>query len=165
MPGGTSVFIDANIFLHTILGNTRESKPSAHFLSQVESGTFHGTTSVIVLNEVLHRLLIAYVVSEFRINPESAVSYLKKNPAAVRDAQMVWELTGDIMNIRNLNICGISDTTFARSLLLMQEYGLMSNDALHLACMDEHAITTLATYDRDFETISRITVWNPPPVK
>jgi hypothetical protein len=75
MPDGTTVFIDANIFLHTILGNTRESKPSAYFLSQVESGIVHGTTSVVVLNEVLHRLLIAYVVSECRISPESAVSY------------------------------------------------------------------------------------------
>lgn len=165
LPDGTTLFIDANIFLHTILGNTRESKPSAHFLSQVERGIIHGTTSVIVLNEVLHRLLITYVVSECGIGPESAVGYLKSNPATVRDAKTVWEITDDIMHIKNLNICGISDATFARSLTIMQEYGLMSNDALHVASMDEYSITTLATYDRDFENISRISVWNPRDVK
>ena len=83
----------------------------------------------------------------------------------MRNAKPVWELTDNILNIRNMDICGISDTTFARSLVIMQEYGLLSNDALHLACMDEHDITTLATYDRDFRNISRINVWNPLPVK
>ena|SRR5208337_3069570 len=165
LPAGTPVFIDANIFLHTILGNTREFRPSAFFLSQIDGGFFRGTISVIVLNEVLHRLLIAYVVSESGVNPESAVSFLKKNPETVRQAKTVWELTNTILDIRNLNICGISDTTFAQSLVIMQEYGLLSNDALHLACMDEHAITTLVTYDRDFGNISRINVWNPLPVK
>lgn len=73
----------------------------------------------------------------------------------------MWELVDDILNIRNLEIFAISIVTFRRSLAIMQEYGLLSNDALHVASMDEHSITTLVTYDRDFENISRITVWNP----
>jgi len=161
LPDGATVFIDANIFLHTILGTAKESEPSAYFLSQVDNGILNGTTSVIVLNEVLHRLLIASVVSGSGISPDSAVSFLKKNPATVRDATAVWELVDDILNIRNLEIFAISDVTFQRSLAIMQEYGLLSNDALHVASMDEHSITTLVTYDRDFENISRITVWNP----
>lgn len=165
LPDGATVFIDANIFLHTILGNSRESEACAHFLSQVDSGILHGTTSVIVLNEVLHRLLIASVVSGSGVGPDSAVSFLKKNPAAIRDAATVWELIGDILNIRNLDIFPVSDDTFRRSLLIMRDSGLLSNDALHVASMEEHSVENLITYDRDFESIPRITVWNCGKVK
>jgi predicted nucleic acid-binding protein len=165
LPDGTTAFIDANIFLHTILGNTRESEPCANFLSRVDNGILNGTTSVLVLNEVLHRLLIASVVSGSGVSPESAVSFLKKNPATVRDAAMVWELIEDILNIRNLDIFPVSAAMFQRSLVIMQDYGLLGNDALHVASMEEHSITTLVTYDRDFENISGITVWNPGKVK
>lgn len=38
----------------------------------------------------------------------------------------------------------------------MREWGLLSNDALHAACMKENSIDTIVTYDRDFERIPEI---------
>jgi hypothetical protein len=61
LPEGKPVFIDANIFLNAILGNANESAPCVRFLEAVDEDTIHGATSIIVMNEVLHRLLIASV--------------------------------------------------------------------------------------------------------
>jgi len=161
LPEGKPVFIDANIFLNAILASANESAPCVRFLEDIDNGTIHGATSILVLNEVLHRLLIASVVSDCGISPESAVHFLKTNPAHVSHAAKVWDLMDDIRNIRTLKVHGISEVTFTRSLAIMQESGLLSNDALHVASMEEQSIDTIATYDRDFERVPQIKVWKP----
>ncbi|MEN6610553.1 MAG: type II toxin-antitoxin system VapC family toxin [Methanoregulaceae archaeon] len=158
---GTTVFIDANIFLSIIFENSGRAESSVRFLESVHEGTIHGTTSVLVLNEVLHRLLIASVVNDAGIPLEEAVTFLKIHPTHICETETSRTLIEDIRNIRNLKILGISEKTFVRSLAIMKEYGLLSNDALHVACMEEHALSTIATFDRDFERVSRIRVWRP----
>jgi len=161
-PGSDmTIFIDANIFLHTILGTGKESASCTRFLEKADAGIFPSATSVIVLNEVLHRLLIASVVSSRGIGPDSAVHHMKSHPEQVRDAGTVWEVMEDIRSIRPMKIYGISPATFERSLAIMQEWGLLGNDALHVACMEEHSIGTIATYDRDFSRVSSIKIRKP----
>lgn len=116
---------------------------------------------MIVLNEVLHRLIIASVVSSSGITPKSVVHQIKLHPELVREAGAVWEVMEDIRLIRSMKIYGISPATFERSLAIMQEWGLLGNDALHVACMEEHSIGTIATYDRDFSRVSSIKIRNP----
>jgi predicted nucleic acid-binding protein len=161
-PGSdATIFIDANIFLNVILGAGKESASCARFLEEADAGAFPSATSVIVLNEVLHRLLIASVVNSHGIGPDSAVHHMKSHPELVRDAGIVWEVMEDIRSIRPMKIYGISPATFERSLAIMQEGGLLGNDALHVACMEEHSIDTIATYDRDFSQVSGIKIRKP----
>lgn len=155
------VFIDANIFLHVVLGTGKEAAACTRFLEDADAGLFPCATSVIVLNEVLHRLLIASVVRSSGIAPESAVRQMKLHPDLVRDAGNVREVMEDIRSIRPMVVYGISPQTFERSLTVMQEWGLLGNDALHVACMEEHAINAIATYDRDFSRVDRISVVRP----
>lgn len=60
-----------------------------------------------------------------------------------------------------MKIFGVSPATFDRSLVVMREWGLLGNDALHVACMEEHAISTIATYDRDFSRVAGIKIRKP----
>ncbi len=159
-----TIFIDANIFLNTVLGSGKQSASCTRFLEEADAGAFLSATSVIVLNEVLHRLLIASVVSSSGIAPESAVHHMKVHPELVRDAGAVWEVMDDIRNIRPMKVYGIPVTTFERSLSVMREWGLLGNDALHVACMEEHSIGTIATYDRDFSRVSGINIRKPTDI-
>lgn len=69
-PGDeATIFIDANIFLTTILGTGRQAAASARFLEDVDAGIFSTATSIIVLNEVLHRLIIGSVVNSSGVAP------------------------------------------------------------------------------------------------
>ena len=156
-----TIFIDANIFLNTILSAGKESASCARFLENADAGDFPSATSIIVLNEVLHRLLIASVVKSSGVGSDSAVHHMKLHPELVRDAGTVWEVMDDIRSIRSMKIYGISAATFERSLAIMQEWGLLGNDALHIACMEEHSIGAIATYDRDFSRVSGIKCWKP----
>ena len=98
------------------------------------------------------------MVSSSGIAPESAVQRIKSHPELIRDAGAVWEVMEDIRLIRFMKVYGISPATFERSLAIMQQWGLLGNDALHVACMEEHAIETIATYDRDFSRVSGIKI-------
>ncbi len=158
---GKTVFIDANIFLTIIFEAPEAANPSVRFMEHIHNGDIYGATSVIVLNEIIHRLLIAETVQKAHISAGSAVSFLKSHPHYIRDASTVWGLVDDIRNIQNLKIYGISENTFAFSIDIMRQSGLLSNDALHIACMNENSIDTIATYDRDFEKIPQIKVLKP----
>lgn len=99
-PGSDApVFIDANIFLNVILGAGKESVACTRFLEEADAGAFPSATSVIVLNEVLHRLLIASVVSSSGIDPDSAVHHMKSHPETIRNAGTVWEVMEDIVSV------------------------------------------------------------------
>ncbi|MEN6396326.1 MAG: PIN domain-containing protein [Methanoregula sp.] len=86
---------------------------------------------------------------------------MKLHPELVREAGAVREVMGDIRSIRPMKVYGISPATFERSLSVMQEWGLLGNDALHIACMEEHSIDMIATYDRDFSRVDGITIRKP----
>jgi hypothetical protein len=158
---GKTVFIDANIFLTIIFEAPNAATPSVQFLEHIHNGVIYGATSVIVLNEIVHRLLVAEVVRGAHISAESAVSFLKSHPQYIQDASTVWNLIDDIRKIQNLKIYGISENTFALTIEVMRRSGLLSNDALHIACMKENSIDTIATYDRDFERIPQIKILKP----
>lgn len=164
-PGDeATIFIDANIFLNTILGTGKPAVASARFLEDADSGIFSTATSVIVLNEVLHRLIIGSVVNSRGVAPESAIHQLKLHPELIRDAGEAFEIMDDIRSIHSMEIFGISPATLNRSLAIMREWGLLGNDALHVACMEEHAISTIATYDRDFSRVAGIKIRKPAEV-
>lgn len=158
---GKTVFIDANIFLTIIFEAPEAANPSVRFMEHIHNGDMYGATSVIVLNEIIHRLLIAEAVQKAPMSADSAISFLKSHPQYIRDASTVWGLVEDIRNIQNLKIYGISENTLAFSIDIMHQSGLLSNDALHIACMKENSINTIATYDRDFEKIPQIKVLKP----
>ena len=102
-----------------------DAAASASFLEEADAGVFPTATSVIVLNEVIHRLIIASVVSSSGISPESVVHQIKLHPELVRKARAVWEVMEDIRSIRSMKIYGISPATFERSLIIMQDWGLL----------------------------------------
>jgi predicted nucleic acid-binding protein len=164
-PGNeATIFIDANIFLTTILGTGKQAAASASFLEDADSGTISTATSVIVLNEVLHRLIIGSVVNRRGVTPESAIHQIKLHPELIRDSGEVFEIIDDIRSIHSMEIVGISPSTFNRFLTIMREWGLLGNDALHVACMEEHAISTIATYDNDFSRVAGIKIRKPVEV-
>lgn len=63
IPGGTRVFIDANVFLNVALEEEHASTCS-DFLKKVHSGKLKGFVSLAVLDEVLFKLLQSEVSSK-----------------------------------------------------------------------------------------------------
>ena len=97
--------------------------------------------------------MIAEVVERYEIAPKSAVNYLKKNWEIVKELNKPGDAVLNINAIENLEIVEIDRKIFGIALECSKEYGLLSNDAVHLATMKRHGITNIATTDGDFERV------------
>lgn len=158
---GTTIFIDANILLYAISAHWKHGKSSKYLLDAVDRGEFSGLTSVLVCNEIFHRSMVAEIIEKKNIDPGSAVKFLKENPELVEESNKAWIALKSIKKIQNLKIAGIDEGTLELALVYSKKYGLLSNDAFHLATMKHEGVTTMASNDRDFERVEWVSLWKP----
>jgi len=50
----------------------------------------YGYTSDFVLDEVLHKLMIAEVAKNYTKSAREAIAYIKKNPEVISQLEVVW---------------------------------------------------------------------------
>ncbi len=53
------VLIDTNIFLYKIFEHRKYAEPCSRFLKDVHRGKYSGLISILVCNEVFHRVMMA----------------------------------------------------------------------------------------------------------
>lgn len=157
---GSEVFIDANIFIYHFTGVSIEC---TNFLSRCEEGALTGITSVNVMLEVLHRLMMVEAVRKKLIQPPNAVKKLKKHPERVK------KLSEYFINTQRIIEMGIEVRPIAPELILKSQgirtgYGLMVNDSIIAAIVQEEGIKALATNDGLFFKIKGLTVYKPMDV-
>ena len=154
-------FVDANIFLFTIWADDRYGLSCTQFLNQVESGELKGYTSVVVLDEVFHRLMLTELYTTFDILPRKASSTIHSQPEILSKLKTCFEDILVLHRIPHLTVLPVDGELQKRAVQLSREYHLMSHDALHAACCEKTGIAYIATFDSDFERVSFLTVWTP----
>lgn len=157
VPAGGTLFLDANIFLEHLL--SREPTCTA-FFQRLRSRELIGVTSVVVLAEVRHRLLLTQAVRLGYVNtPHRALEVLRSRPTVLShlkacDVGLNWLMeTG-------LRVVSVTPVQFRMAQRLSLRYHLLTNDALHLATMRTHRLRHLASNDADFLRVPRLTVWH-----
>ena len=58
LPDGTIVYVDSNIFIYDATNHPKYAASCSIFLDRVESGEISGVTSVLSINETVHKLSI-----------------------------------------------------------------------------------------------------------
>lgn len=157
IPSGARVFIDANIFIYHFLG-IKDS--CSIFLARVEARQIQGFTSVVVLSEVWHRLMVAEAIETYQLSPNKTVSYLKNHPECVRTLSRCAQAVGSIPKM-NIKIVGLSASIFNMAFEISKESGFLTNDSLNLTIMCQHRLKHIATNDSDFDHIKNIKIWKP----
>ncbi len=130
------MFIDANIFIAS-LGRDERARRCQAYLKRVDSGEQNATTSVLVLDEVLHHLAEKY-------------GGHAPSEAAVRHLLEIGHLSILAVNERNL-----------RDALVFFASGLEPHDSLHLAVMKEHGISAILSFDKDFDKLKSVKRMEP----
>lgn len=161
LQSGVTVFIDANIFLYKILEHWKHGQPCTDLLKNVNYGKYSGVTSVFVLNEVFHRVIIAELFKNHSIEAKYAVKYLKENPEVIEKLCSARKAVENISQIENLMIVGVGRDVFDLALEFSKKYRLLSTDAIHVATMKMEGLSILASNDRDFERVDWIKLWKP----
>ena len=158
---GTSIFIDANIFIYHFSKESRFNQACLNFLQYIEAGSISGFTSTSIVQEVTHRMMIIEAVGLLPgIKPKDIVKYLKKNSDVLKKLVNHQSIPSKISSF-NLEIISPDIDAIVRSQQLKNRYGFLSNDALTLQIMEDLNIKNLASNDADFERVDFIALYRP----
>lgn len=157
---GSKVFIDANIFVYHFSKGSEFNKSCTDFLYRVETAQVHGVTSVGIIMEASHRLMIVEASSVLDVEIKNIPKYLKQHPDIVK--QLTKHLTVP-QKISELNIEIVQTTlkNIVDSQLNKTKYGFLSNDSLTLKIMEDMGLTSLASNDSDFKRVDWLKLYLP----
>lgn len=159
IPDGTDVFIDANIFIYGLSGQSAQCKQLLERCSREE---VFGICLFETVNEATHRFMLAEAKSKGLITTESA-SHLRKKFNIIPNLIDYWNDAERILNL-NLLFFATDETIIRGAYNERQSAGLLTNDSMIVSCMRSYSISSLATSDADFERVSGIQVFSPDDI-
>ena len=162
LPSAQRVFIDANIFIYHFT-QTPLSASCTAFLRRVEIGDIQGTTSVVVLAEVAHRLMVLEAITSFGFPSRTTVKQLKEHPALVKQLTH-YKVATEKIPAFNVAIEPITAAQLRLAQTLSAAHGLLTNDSLTAAVVQSLALVDLASNDPDLSAVPMLTIWQPRPV-
>ncbi len=156
IPAGTRVLVDANTLIYAV---DQVSLESRRLLDRCGAGDLTGFLTVISLAEFCHRRLMqeAQSLGLAAANPAKA---LARDQSLVRKLARYAQETEDLL-ARDLHLLAWEDSDFHKALALQRQFGLLTNDSLHLAAGLRVGIEFVATSDSDFDSVPDITVCKP----
>jgi len=154
-------FLDASIMVRLIL-NAEDADKAEDILSVIESGESKAYCTVAVLEEVAFKLFIAKASEILNTDKFFHIKRALKMKGSLRAkcCKVILDLQTYVDTLRRggLRVVEIIYEDWAESIKYMQENGLLTSDALHLAVMHRHGLHTIASFDRDFRRVKGIDV-------
>ena len=154
---GSAVFIDANVFIYHFVGASPECTA---LLRRCETNEVQGSTSALVLAEVSHRLMMIEAVESGLVPAGNVVRKLVRRPDVVRQLA-THEASIQAIPAMRIEITAVTEATILLSLRHQRRYGLLTNDSLIVASMQQQGVTFLATADRRLAIVDEIELLVP----
>jgi len=129
------LYIDSNVFVYPVIYNLQvvdEAKKSKDFLLEIALGKVEAYTATVTWDEV------AWVVRKvfgFEFSAEESKKFL---------------------SFPNLRLLGVKKSTVFRAQEFVEKYRMRPRDAIHAAVALENKITTIVSYDKDFDEMKEI---------
>jgi predicted nucleic acid-binding protein len=157
---GDSVFVDANTFTYHFQPHPVLGPPCSNLLQRIENQELSGCTSTHVLSEFAHRLM-TIEASVLFVWPFTGIAYrLRKNPAQVQKLSAYWKAVDAVLNSR-MQVLTIAPVVVQAAATVSRQTGLLCNDALIVAVMQQHGLTKLASSDSDFDGVPGLVRYAP----
>ena len=154
-------YFDTNIFIYSALDHPKYGNPCTQLIHEVESGKIEGYIPTIVLNELLHRLMIAEVIERgFALNTGDAIRILKTDKNTIQSLDICWNEIDRLFDVGFI-ILKEKINTLAESLIISHRYSLLATDAYIVSFAKSYNIVNIITNDSDFEKVEWLKVWKP----
>jgi len=167
LPGGTSVFVDTNIFHFHYQG---KSISCSNFINRVAQGEVEAYVNTQVLSDLLHHLMCTEVAGKLGINRTNynQVKNFLRGQQGQKYPLKDYEAQFEAIIAIGLHVLPINENLLVDTKVERQQYYLMTGDSLHLGTMNRRKIKRrkvplqdIVTSDADFELIPGLTVWKP----
>jgi len=159
LPAGIRLFLDANIFVYAFLGHSNQCR---ELLGRCATEQVLGITTLDVVSEVTHRMMLAEALGSGLIKRDR-VRDLRGKWREIAQLTEYWTQTSAIFGL-NVLVLMTDEARLHRAQTIRSRHGLLTNDSLIVAAMEEFGIHSLATRDNDFDHISELTVYKPTDI-
>jgi predicted nucleic acid-binding protein len=160
LPDGDRCFADANIFYYHFVETPPLSERCTMFLERAAIRDLDVYTSLNLLAEALHKVMLTEAAERFGRNRAGLVNWLQRNQHRIAELSGFREAAAELCDM-DLSLLSTDAALLQEGTTLSAQFGLLTNDALALALMHRHALTNLVTNDDDFDGIPGLTVWKP----
>ncbi|QQR70665.1 MAG: PIN domain-containing protein [Methanolinea sp.] len=161
IPPDTRAIFDTNILVYWVTDHPRYGKLCTECVKRVEKGEIQGVIPATILNELLHRIMIAETVEKgYACTSQDAVRVLKEDPAIIRHLTIAGNVYDSLPTIgfeMIENERGISGLMYHFS----KELCLMAKDAAIVAYAHTFTLAHIVTNERDFQRVKWLTCWGP----
>lgn len=160
IAAGTHVFVDANILVYHFSPHPTFGPACQRLLADIENHTVVGYTSSHLVGETAHVLMIVEALSLPGWAAANAPKRLKKQPTAVQQLIRYQKAVEEIYQSQ-VQVLGIQPALMLQAVKLSSQFGLLTNDAITLALMQQQSLSHLASHDSDFDRVPGITRYAP----
>lgn len=157
VPEGSAVFIDANVFVYHFVG---ASPQCTALLARCEASEIRGVTSVLVLAEVAHRLMMIEAVQRKLVSAGNVARKLARRSELVRQLT-VYESSIQAISSMGVEILALTEAMILLGLGYQRRYGLLTNDSLIVTTMVQQGLRLLATADRRLAMVRELEIAAP----
>lgn len=157
VPSSIRIFLDSTILIYY---STEKSLQCRRLLERCEAREVTGVSSVIVLAEVAHRLMIIEAVNAGIVSNKDAVKKLNEQPDLVRRLHIYEEQLQRIL-MMGIDFKAADTATLLRSAEIRRQYGLLTNDSLIVASARGAGVEHLASADADFQRVKELKLYQP----
>jgi predicted nucleic acid-binding protein len=160
LVAGTHVFVDANSLIYHFSPHPVFGSVCTQLLADIENQILLGYTSTHIVGEVAHALMIIEALSLPGWGTSNVSKRLKKQPVAVQQLTRFQKAVQEIFQSQ-LQVLAIRPDLMPKAAVLSRQFGLLTNDALLVAIMQDYGLTALASHDTDFDRVPGITRYAP----
>ena len=136
------IMIDANVLIHILLKSDIIQKDSLIKLFK-EKEKYQFVTTTRIIDEVIFKLIV--------ISSGKNLKQLKKDKELLKNQIYIIEIIQNFLRDFEFKVYEIKQKHYWKMSDIIQEYGLLGNDALTMIIMKENDLIYLATLDTDFE--------------
>jgi predicted nucleic acid-binding protein len=155
---GSRIFLDSTIFIYHFTGSSEDCR---HLLQRCERGEITGLSSVVVLAEIAHRLMLIEAVTRKFLKGKNLVQKLRDHPEVIKKLDLYQEQVERIL-LMGIEILPLDLKTMLVSSELRTQYGLLMNDSLIAASALEAKCEGIASADPDFARVKSLRHFAPP---
>lgn len=152
ITSGSTVFVDANIFIYAFAPDPILGPHCEELLDRIELQDIKGVTSSQVLSDVAHRLMSLEACATLGWSYAGVAAKMLRHPHEIQKLTRFRQAVEAISAI-GVKVFSVSARHVEIAAALSQQHGLLSNDSLVLAMMNEHGVSQLASHDADFDRV------------
>jgi predicted nucleic acid-binding protein len=157
---GQSVFLDANTLIFHFASHPKLGAACTRLVERIERQAVQGYTPSHVLSDVTHRLMTLEAMDRFGWPATSLAARLRKQHNEIPNLTAHEAAIGRVPQM-HIKVLPVTFDLVAAAASVSRQHELLTGDATIVAIMQHWSLTSLASYDSDFDRVPWLTRYSP----